>query len=118
LLNSDHDWDSINIAEMSPQPDTWVLIDALSQQPQLHLWLKTTDGDLNHAAEAIDVDSILESAIHLFGLKETQHQDDRIERPESGRQMGEETSTLDYLTGLRADPNDRNPISAQNHKSP
>lgn len=117
LLNSDHDWDSINIAEMSPQPDTWVLIDALSQQPQLHLWLKTTDGDLNHAVEAINIDSILESAIHLFGLKETQHQDDRVERPESGRQMGEETSTLDYLTGLRADPNDRNPTSAQNHKS-
>jgi hypothetical protein len=82
------------------------------------LWLKTTDGDLNHAVEAINIDSILESAIHLFGLKETQHQDDRVERPESGRQMGEETSTLDYLTGLRADPNDRNPISAQNHKSP
>ena len=43
LLNNGLDWDSINVAEMSPQPDIWVLIDALSQQPQLHLWLKTTD---------------------------------------------------------------------------
>jgi flagellar biosynthesis protein FlhF len=116
LLNNDLGWDSINIAEMSHQSDKWVLIDALSQQPQLHLWLKTTDGDLNQAVELIDVNQLLETAIQLFNLKESQHIEADVERPESGRQMGGETSTLDYLIGLRADPNDRNPTSAQSHK--
>jgi flagellar biosynthesis protein FlhF len=116
LLNNDHRWDSINIAEMSSNPDTWVLLDTLSRQPQLQLWLKTTDGDLNQAVESIDVDQLLESAIHLFGLNEIHHKDDTVERPKSGRQMGQETSTLEGLIGLRADPSDRNPASSQIHK--
>ncbi len=114
LLNHELGWDSVNIAEMSPQPDTWVLIDALSQQSQLHLWIKTTDGDLNQPVELIDAGRLLECAIQRLSLTDSQDLNETVEDPESGRQIGEETTTLDYLTGLRADPNDRSPKSAQN----
>jgi flagellar biosynthesis protein FlhF len=116
LLNDGLDWDSINVAEMSPQPDIWVLIDALSQQPQLHLWLKTTDQDLNQPVELIDTDRLLEDAIQRLSLTESESPDSNAEHRHIGRQIGEETTTLDYLTGLRADPNDRNRASAQNIK--
>jgi flagellar biosynthesis protein FlhF len=114
LLNHELGWDSVNIAEMSPQPDTWVLIDALSQQSQLHLWVKTTDGDLNQPVELIDAGRLLECAIQRLSLTDSQDLNETVEDPESGRQIGEETTTLDYLAGLRADPNDRSPKSAQN----
>jgi len=114
LLNHELGWDSVNIAEMSPQPDTWVLIDALSHQSQLHLWVKTTDGDLNQPVELIDADRLLEGAIQRLSLTDSQDLNETVEDPESGRQIGEETTTLDYLAGLRADPNDRSPKSAQN----
>ena len=114
LLNHELGWDSVNIAEMSPQPDTWVLIDALSQQSQLHLWVKTTDGDLNQPVELIDAGRLLEGAIQRLSLTDSQDLNETVEDPESGRQIGEETTTLDYLAGLRADPNDRSPKSAQN----
>ena len=114
LLNHSLGWDSVNIAEMSPQPDTWVLIDALSQQSQLHLWVKTTDGDLSQPVELIDADRLLKSAIQRLSLTDSQDLNETTQDPESGRQIGKETTTLDHLAGLRADPNDRSPKSAQN----
>ncbi len=114
LLNQSLGWDSVNISEMSPQPDTWVLIDALSQQPQLHLWIKTTDGDFSQPVQLINADRLLESAIQRLSLTDSQDLNDTVEHPESGRQIGEETTKLDSLVGLRADPNDRSPKSAQN----
>ena len=114
LLNHSLGWDSVNIAEMSPKPDTWVLIDALSQQPQLHLWVRTTDGDFSQPVELINADRLLESAIQRLSLTDSQDLKDTVENPESGRQIGEETTTLDYLVGLRADPHDRSPKAAQN----
>ena len=99
---------------MSPQPDTWVLIDALSQQPQLHLWVRTTDGDFSQPVELINADRLLESAIQRLSLTDSQDLNKTVEHPESGRQIGEETTKLDSLVGLRADPNDRSPKSAQN----
>ncbi len=114
LLYHSLGWDSVNIAEMSPQPDTWVLIDALSQQCQLHLWVKTTDGDLSQPVELIDADRLLKSAIQRLSLTDSQDLNETAQDPESGRQIGEETTKLDYLAGLRADPNDRSPKSAQN----
>ena len=114
LLNHSLGWDSVNIAEMSPQPDTWVLIDALSQQSQLHLWVRTTDGDFSQPVELINADRLLDGAIQRLSLTDSQDLNKTVGHPESGRQIGEETTTLDYLAGLRADPNDRSPKSAQN----
>ncbi len=114
LLNHSLGWDSVNIAEMSPRPNIWVLIDALSQQSQLHLWVKTTDGNFSQPVELIDAGRLLRSAIQYLNLTDSQDLNDAVEHPESGRQIGEETTTLDYLAGLRADPNDRSPKSAQN----
>ena len=114
LLNHCLGWDSVNIAEMSPQPNTWVLIDALSQQSQLHLWVKTTDGDFNQPVELIDAGRLLKSAIQCLSLTDSQDLSNAVEHPESGRQIGEETTKLDDLDGLRAYPNDRSLNSAQN----
>jgi hypothetical protein len=80
----------------------------------LHLWVKTTDGDLNQPVELIDAGRLLEGAIQRLSLTDSQDLNETVEDPESGRQIGEETTTLDYLAGLRADPNDRSPKSAQN----
>jgi flagellar biosynthesis protein FlhF len=114
LVNHSLGWDSVNIAEMSPQPDTWVLIDALSQQSQLHLWVRTTDGDFSQPVELINADRLLDDAIQRLSFTDSQDLNKTVGHPESGRQIGEETTTLDYLAGLRADPNDRSPTSAQN----
>ena len=114
LLNHSLGWDSVNIAEMSPQPDTWVLIDALSQQSQLHLWVRTTDGDLSQPVELINADRLLDGAIQRLSLTDSQDLNKTVGHPESGRQRGDETTTLDSVAGVRADPNDRSPTSAQN----
>jgi hypothetical protein len=51
-----------------------------------------------------------------LSLTESESPNSNVEHRHIGRQIGEETTTLDYLTGLRADPNDRNRASAQNMK--
>ncbi|MCH1449529.1 MAG: hypothetical protein L7U49_05045 [Litoricolaceae bacterium] len=118
LLETQIAWDSINVAQMTDQPDMWVLINALSQQQDLQLWLKTTNAELNTPAELIEVDQLLKEATQIFQWTQITSPEPELEEAESGRQTGEETSTLDYLAGLRADPDDRNLISASIRKQP
>ena len=66
------------------------MADALSQQPQLHLWVRTTDGDLSQPVELINADRLLDGAIQRLSLiLDSEDLNDTIEHPESGRQIGE-----------------------------
>ncbi len=118
LLESEIAWDSINIAQMTHQSDMWVLIDAMSRQQDLQLWLKTTNADLHTPAELIEVDELLTEATQIFQWPQITSREPEPAEAESGRQTGEETSTLEYLVGLRADPEDRNLVSASTHQRP
>lgn len=118
LLETQIAWDSINIAQMTDRPDMWVLIDALSRKKDLQLWLKTTNAELQTSAELIEVDELLKTAVEIFSWHQIMTPEPEPAAAESSRQTGEETSTLDYLVGLRADPRDRNLRSASARQQP
>ena len=118
LLGTQIAWDSINVAQMTDQPDMWVLIDALSRQQDLQLWLKTTNAELHAPAELIEVDELLTEATQIFQWPQITPSEPEPAEAETGRQTGEETSTLEYLVGLRADPKDRNVMSASTRQRP
>ena len=118
LLGTQIAWDSINVAQTTDQPDMWVLIDALSRQQDLQLWLKTTNAELHAPAELIEVDELLTEATQIFQWSQIMPPEPELAEAESGRQTGEETSTLEYLVGLRADPKDRNVMSASTRQRP
>jgi hypothetical protein len=103
---------------MTDQPDMWVLIDALSREQNLQLWLKTTNAELHAPAELIEVDELLTEATQIFQWPQITPPEPEPAEAESGRQTGEETSTLEYLVGLRADPKDRNIMSASTRQRP
>jgi hypothetical protein len=120
LLETQIAWDSVNVAQMAEKPDSWVLIDALSRQHDLQLWLKTTNADLHTPADLIEVDELLKDATEIFQWQKTTPPEPEPEpaEAESGRQTGDETSTLEYLVGLRADPEDRNLMAASTRQRP
>ncbi|MDB2424394.1 hypothetical protein N9W43_01210 [Litoricolaceae bacterium] len=118
LLGTQIAWDSINVAQMTDQPDMWVLIDALSRQQDLQLWLKTTNAELHAPAELIEVNELLTEATQIFQWPQSTPPEPEPAEAETGRQTGEETSTLAFLGGLRADPKDRNAMSASIRQRP
>ena len=118
LLGTQIAWDSINVAQMTDQPDMWVLIDALSRQQDLQLWLKTTNAELHAPAELIEVNELLTEATQIFQWPQSTPPEPEPAGAETGRQTGEETSTLAFLGGLRADPKDRNAMSASIRQRP
>ena len=109
-------WDSINICRMNAADDMWVLIDALCNRSDLRLWLNTLDSNLSNPACPVEIDKLLETALTIFGWQAKELKEETPKHVADCRQMEPETSTLNTLIGLRADPSDRSYSSPSNNK--
>ncbi len=116
VFDSNQIWDSVNICRMNAATDMWILIDALCNRSDLRLWLQTVDSNLSSSAYPIEIDNLLTAALAIFGWQVQQSTEETAKHNSESRQIEPETSTLNALVGLRADPSDRNYSSQSSNK--
>jgi|TARA_B110000305_G_scaffold172410_1_gene190478 flagellar biosynthesis GTPase FlhF len=106
LLQDGMVWDSINVSKLDESTDSWVLLDALLQSPDLQMWLHSNGGSFADPAISLEIGEFVSNILQTIELPEA----DRISNestPMEGRQTPNSVTTLDYLTDLRAHQSDR-----------
>lgn len=94
-------WDSINISKIDESNDAWVLLDALLQHTDTQLWLQSTSGQVNRSATVINTAQWVADVIQTVAVT-TPSSDVEQSIVADGRQETGSVSTLELLTGLRA----------------
>jgi flagellar biosynthesis protein FlhF len=106
LLQGGMVWDSINVSKLDESNDCWVLLDALLQNPDLQIWLHSNGGSFADPAISLEIGEFVSNILQTIELPiAEQASDESI--PIEGRQTLRSVTTLDYLTGLRANQSDR-----------
>jgi hypothetical protein len=106
LLQGGMVWDSINVSKLDESNDCWVLLDALLQNPDLQIWLHSNGGSFADPAISLEIGEFVSNILQTIELPiAEQASDESI--PIEGRQTLGSVTTLDYLTGLRANQSDR-----------
>jgi len=98
-------WDSVNISKLDESTDNWVLLDALSSHDDRRVWLSSGGASLNTPVTTLNTANWVAAVIDTIErpvVQNTECDDSTIE----GRQNSESPSTLEFLTGLRANRSD------------
>ena len=99
-------WDSVNISKLDESTESWVLLDVLISSPEQRVWLDTNGAQLTQPAHLINTTQWIARVISTIE-QPTPETTDLSEAPIEGRQTSDGVSTLDFLTGLRANQADR-----------
>lgn len=106
LLLGELTWDSVNVTKLDESTDSWVLIDGLLQTSDCQLWLGSASGQLNKPVPQLNAHKWVAAVISTIELPCSAETETGPAEHES-RQTLDGVSTLDFLTGLRANKNDR-----------
>ena len=98
-------WDSVNISKLDESTDNWVLLDALSSHDDRRVWLSSGGASLSTPLTTLNTANWVAAVIETIErpvAQSTELENSTIE----GRQNSESPSTLEFLTGLRANRSD------------
>ena len=105
LFNEGLSWDSVNVTKLDESNDAWILIDALLQCSDLQLWLQSSSDQINRPAALINTAKWVADVIKTVTLAVPDSEIRSLDAKD-GRQQTESVSTLEFLTGIRAQGSD------------
>ena len=101
LLNEGLSWDSVNMTKLDESNDAWILIDALLQRSDLQLWLQSKSDQINRPAALINTAKWVADVIKTVTVVVPESEISSLDATD-GRQETDSVSTLEFLTGIRA----------------
>ena len=93
------------MTKLDESNDAWILIDALLQRSDLQLWLQSSSGQINRPAALINTAKWLADVIKTVALAVPDSEIRSLDATD-GRQETDSVSTLEFLTGIRAQRSD------------
>lgn len=106
LFNNRLPWDSVNVTKLDESTDSWVLLDAILQNPGMQIWLGSASDQLTKPVTLMDITKWVVAILSTVEMRPLRVHD--LDEPkDESRQTSDRVSTLDLLTGLRASKYDR-----------
>ena len=105
LFSEDLSWDSVNMTKLDESNDAWILIDALLQRSDLQLWLQSTSDQINRPATLVNTAKWVADVIKTVTVVIPESEISSLDATD-GRQETDSVSTLEFLTGIRAQRSD------------
>jgi hypothetical protein len=93
------------MTKLDESNDAWILIDALLQCSDLQLWLQSSSDRTNRPAALINTAKWVADVIKTVTLAVPDSEIRSLDAKD-GRQQTESVSTLEFLTGIRAQRSD------------
>ena len=112
LFNDGLSWDSVNITKLDESNDAWILIDALLQRTDLQLWLQSSSDLITRPAALVNTAKWVADVINTVTIAIPDSKTESLDVTD-GRQETESVSTLEFLTGIRAQRSDGPDITAE-----
>ena len=112
LFNEGLSWDSVNITKLDESNDAWILIDALLQRTDLQLWLQSSSDLINRPAALVNTAKWVADVINTVTIAIPDSKIGSLDETD-GRQETESVSTLEFLTGIRAQRSDGSDIMVE-----
>ncbi|HAN81273.1 MAG: hypothetical protein CMD54_01275 [Gammaproteobacteria bacterium] len=112
LFNDGLSWDSVNITKLDESNDAWILIDALLQRTDLQLWLQSSSDLITRPAALVNTAKWVADVINTVTIAIPDSKTESLDVTD-GRQESESVSTLEFLTGIRAQRSDGPDITAE-----